>query len=165
MNTKQILLEQMYACHDQTGWFVTANTAIAGLNLEQAVKRETGTNNSIWQIVNHLIFWNRRYMNRFKGIPNPEFKGDNDDTFESENLTDAGWEKAVEDIDAVMSEWVDALNNADENKLMGSKDEKSPEDTWSATIAQITVHNAYHIGQIVTLRKLQGSWDPKQGVN
>jgi hypothetical protein len=26
------------------------------------------------------------------------------------------------------------------------------------------MHNAYHIGQIVYIRKLQGSWDPEKGV-
>jgi hypothetical protein len=28
----------------------------------------------------------------------------------------------------------------------------------------IEAHNAYHIGQIVYLRKLQGSWNPDKGV-
>lgn len=166
MNSKQILVEQMQACHNnQTGWFVTSNTAISGLTAEQAAWRDGSSNNSIRQIVNHLIFWNKRYLNRFKEIPNPEFKGDNDDTFESGDLTDAGWKKTVEDLDAVMQEWVEALKTADEKKLEGTKDENSPEDTWSATIAQITVHNAYHIGQIVNLRKQHGSWDKSNGVN
>ena len=28
----------------------------------------------------------------------------------------------------------------------------------------ISTHNAYHIGQIIYVRKEQGSWDPKNGV-
>jgi hypothetical protein len=32
------------------------------------------------------------------------------------------------------------------------------------TIANICTHNAYHIGQIVYVRKLQGSWNPDKGV-
>jgi len=34
----------------------------------------------------------------------------------------------------------------------------------ASTIAHIGAHNAYHIGQIIYVRKLQGSWDPEKGV-
>jgi uncharacterized damage-inducible protein DinB len=164
MNLKQILLEQMRACHDQTSWFVTVNTALAGLTAEQAAWKDGSSNNSIWQVVNHLVFWDHRYLNRFKGIPNPEFKGENDDTFEGGGLTDADWKKTVEEIDNLMSEWEKALNEADESKLETPLD-KDPEGTWGAYIAHINIHNAYHIGQVVTLRKQQGSWDKTKGVN
>jgi len=32
------------------------------------------------------------------------------------------------------------------------------------TIARIAQHNAYHIGEMVTSRKKQGTWDPEAGV-
>ena len=32
------------------------------------------------------------------------------------------------------------------------------------TIANISTHNAYHTGQIIYARKLQGSWNPDKGV-
>jgi len=51
MKSKKILLEQMRACHNQTSWFITANTAISGLTAEQASWHDRSTNNSIWQIV------------------------------------------------------------------------------------------------------------------
>jgi hypothetical protein len=31
-------------------------------------------------------------------------------------------------------------------------------------IAHVGTHNAYHTGEIVYVRKLQGSWDPSKGV-
>jgi hypothetical protein len=46
------------------------------------------------------------------------------------------------------------VENADEAKLK----------TIAPTIANINAHNAYHIGEIVMVRKEQGSWDPKNGV-
>ena len=45
-------------------------------------------------------------------------------------------------------------NEADEEKLKAAASE----------IAHIGTHNAYHIGQIVYIRRLQGSWDPEKGV-
>ena len=35
---------------------------------------------------------------------------------------------------------------------------------WAPTIANISTHNAYHTGQIIFVRKLQGSWNPEKGV-
>ena len=154
----------MQACHDQTNWFVTVNTAIEGLTAEQAAKRD-GTNNSVWQIVNHLIFWNRRYINKFKGIPNPEFKGSNDDTFEGKSLTDADWEKTIKEIDEVMKEMEKAFSEADEVKLASPMDDKNPDSSWNELFGLNNIHNAYHIGQIVTLRKQHGTWDKAKGVN
>jgi uncharacterized damage-inducible protein DinB len=166
MDSKQILLEQMQSCHNETNWFVTVNTALAGLTAEQAAWRDGSLVNSIWQITNHLIFWNRRYLDRFKGIPNPEMKGDNDSTFEGEKTsgTDADWKKTAEDMDKIMSEWEEALKETDEAKLEipMSKDREGPCGSY---IALVTLHSAYHIGQIVTLRKQQGSWDKSKGVN
>jgi hypothetical protein len=34
----------------------------------------------------------------------------------------------------------------------------------SDTIANISTHNAYHTGQIISVRKVQGSWNPDKGV-
>ena len=31
-------------------------------------------------------------------------------------------------------------------------------------ISHISTHNAYHTGQILYVRKLQGSWNPENGV-
>jgi hypothetical protein len=36
---------------------------------------------------------------------------------------------------------------------------------WWSPLAQQNIHNAYHIGQIVLLRKLQGAWDSSKGVS
>lgn len=166
MNTKDILLEQMHACHDQTSWFVTINTALAGLTAGQAAWKDGSTNNSIWQITNHLIFWNRLYLNRFNGIPDPELKEDNDSTFEGERTagTDADWQTTVEEMDNVMKQWEEVLMQADEAKL-DSPMRKNAEGLWGSYLAHINIHTSYHVGQIVTLRKQQGSWNPKQGVN
>jgi uncharacterized damage-inducible protein DinB len=166
MNTKQILLEQMQASHNQQSWFVTMNTAIAGINAEQAAWKTAVDNNSIWRIVNHLIFWNRVYLNRFLGTPNPNLKGDNESSFEGQRTsgTDEQWQAVAKDMYAVMSDWEKALTEASEAKLAEPFSNDSP-DPWGSFIALVNIHNAYHIGQIVTLRKQQGSWDKEQGVS
>lgn len=166
MESKQLLLEQFIACYDEPNWFVPLASALDGLTSGQASWKSGSQNNSIWQIVNHLIFWNRRYLNRFKDIPNPEFKYDNNITFEGEKTSgsESDWANTKKQLNNVMDEWKAALKEADNNTL-----DKIPKDltegVWYSYIALGNIHIAYHTGQIVTIRKEQGSWDPSKGVN
>lgn len=166
MDLKELLLEQMHSCHDQSGWFVSLNNALLGLTAEQAAWKDGSTNNSIWQLVNHLIFWNENYLNRFRGTLDSDYTGDNDSTFEGEKTsgTDEEWKKTVEKLNLVFMEWENEVKNISQEKLdrPAKKNETEP---WASYIAAVNTHTAYHTGQIVSLRKLQGSWNPKQGVN
>jgi uncharacterized damage-inducible protein DinB len=163
MNLKAVLLEQMVACHDQKNWFVPLKIALDGVSAEQAAWK-SGDSNSIWQIVNHLIYWNERYLNRFKGNPLPP-EVNNDATFDitDPNGTDEEWEAVVSRLFKVMSDWVDAVKEYDEEKLH-SPAYKESDGLWSSAIAHLIIHNAYHIGQIVEIRKVRGIWDSSKGV-
>ena len=149
---RSILLEQLRSTHNKAEWFVPANTAVEGLTAEQASWTDGKGNHSVGQLVNHLIFWDRRSLAKFKGEPEAKFSGNNDETFNSFDAKK--WEQAVKDLDQVMTDWERAVEAADDAKL---KD-------WYSTIAHIGSHNAYHIGQIVFVRKEQGSWNPEKGV-
>ncbi|WP_194842013.1 hypothetical protein [Gracilibacillus salitolerans] len=37
-------------------------------------------------------------------------------------------------------------------------------DKWAPVLAHLTIHITYHTGQILYIRKLQGMWNPKDGV-
>jgi uncharacterized damage-inducible protein DinB len=149
---KAILLEQLRSTHNKAEWFVPANTAVEGLTAEQATWTDGKGNHSIGQLTNHLIFWDRRSLAKFKGEQPAKFSGDNDETFNS--FDSKQWNAAVQDLDRVLTEWEKAVEAADDNKL---KD-------WYSEIAHIGTHNAYHVGQIIYVRKEQGSWNPKNGV-
>ena len=51
-----------------------------------------------------------------------------------------------------------------DEKLNSPVNEQHQAPFWSP-LAQQNIHNAYHTGQIVLLRKLQGSWDRTKGVS
>lgn len=149
---KSILLEQLKTTHNEKDWFVPVNIAIDGLTSEQANWNDGSGNHSVAQLTSHLIFWNNQVLAKFKG-ENPEaFNGDNEETFKA--YSEKEWDDAVKKIDAILTEWEKLVQEADENKL---KD-------WYSTIAHIGTHNAYHTGQIVYIRKLQGSWEVDKGV-
>jgi uncharacterized damage-inducible protein DinB len=148
---KSILLDQLRTTHNQKDWFVDGNTAVAGLTPEQASWKDGKGNHSVGQLASHLVFWNKQALAKFKGETPAKFSGNNDDTF---NFDPKNWAATVKDLDEVMKEWEAAVEAADEKKL----------EAAAPTIARIGTHNAYHIGEIVYVRKEQGSWDPEKGV-
>ena len=149
---KSILLEQLKTTHDKQDWFVPAVKAVDGLTFEQATWKEGTANHSIAQLVSHLVYWNTANLAKFKGEKPPAYTN-NDATFLP--IADkAGWDAAVKKLDAVMTEWEKAVESSDDQKLK----------PFYSTIAHISTHNAYHTGQILYIRKQQGSWDPNKGV-
>jgi uncharacterized damage-inducible protein DinB len=152
MTLKAALLEQLRTTHNQSDWFVSANTAVAGLTPAQASWTDKSGNHSVGQLANHLVFWDRRALEKFKGEKQAKFDGDNDETFN--NFDAKSWAATVAQLDAVMTEWEQAVEAADDQKIA----------LWASTIGHVTTHNAYHIGQMVYVRKLQGVWDPAKGV-
>jgi uncharacterized damage-inducible protein DinB len=149
---KGILLEQLRTTHNQKDWFVPANIAVEGLTPEQAKWTDGKGNHSIGQLTVHLTFWNQEELAKFNGQPPVKFSGDNNETFNS--FDSKNWSAAVKQLDEVLAAWEKAVEAADDKKLA----------SWASTIAHIGAHNAYHTGQIIYIRKLQGSWDPEKGV-
>jgi uncharacterized damage-inducible protein DinB len=149
---KSILLEQLRTTHNQKDWFVPVNVAVEGLTAEQAKWTDKSGNHSVGQLANHLLFWNSRELAKFKGEKPSAFDGNNDETFNSFDAK--SWTTVVRNLDAVLTAWEKAVEAADDQKLQ----------KWYSTIAHVGTHNAYHTGQMVSARKLQGAWDPAKGV-
>jgi uncharacterized damage-inducible protein DinB len=150
---KSVLLAQLKSTHDEQDWFVPASKSVVGLTVEQANWRDGDKNHSIAQLVSHLVFWNQAQLAKMKGVKGPAYSGDNKETFAG-NLDKAGWEEKVRQLDAVLTDMEKWIESSDDAKLQA----------WYDTIAHISAHNAYHTGQILYIRKQQGSWDPEKGV-
>jgi len=162
---KEVLLKQYDRCYDQNGWFVSVRKALEGVSAEQAIWRPEATDNSVWETLAHLTYYNDAYLQRFKGIPYEYTKADNDETFEAPiDPTDDDWNAEIAKFDSIMTEFRSLIGNADESKFDQQISEKNTA-SWAELISNINAHNAYHGGQILLIRKLQGSWNPKQGVS
>jgi uncharacterized damage-inducible protein DinB len=149
---RSILLDQLRTTHNKNDWFVGINTAVAGLTADQANWSDGHGNHSVGQLAYHILYWDQRNLAKFKGEAPAKYSGNNDETFTQ--FDTKNWADTVRQLDEVMTEWEKAVESADENKL----------EEWAPVIARIGTHNAYHIGQIVFVRKEQGSWDAAKGV-
>jgi uncharacterized damage-inducible protein DinB len=156
---RSALLSELHSSHDKAEWFTPMNTAVAGLTAEQAKwvphnaqgKLDPNANHSVGMLTHHLVFWNENVLARMRG-ENPTDPKTNDETF---NDFDAGrWNDLVQRLDQVM-------------KNIEAEVEKMPEEKLlkvASTVSHVSTHNAYHTGQILYVRKLQGSWNPANGV-
>ena len=157
---RSTLLAGLHQTHDKAEWFVPVNIAVAGLTAEQARwiprnaagKADPEAAHSAGMLAYHLWFWNARALAQFKGQTVPPAPGNNDETF---NTFDAAtWTKTVHDLDQVLTDLEELVTHASDADVA----------RWAPTLAHIATHNAYHTGQILYVRKLQGVWNPSNGV-
>jgi len=158
---RSVLLEQLHSTHDKAEWFVPIDTAVAGLTPEQA--RWTphaggpGQMHSVAQLVAHLIYWNERSLAQLRHQKPAAYSGNNEDTFvgyDVNHITPAQWSALVARLDHCMTGYEQWVQHASDADLAHN----------ASLLAHIGTHNAYHLGEIVYVRKLQGSWDPSKGV-
>lgn len=151
-NLRSILMKELRTTHNQAEWFVPINVAVDGMTAEQASWQPSGGGHSAGQIAYHLLFWNRSNLAKFKGEAKVPYNGVNNETFEK--FDSKRWSDTVKQLDQVMTDLEKLVESLDEQKLA----------SIAPTIANLCTHNAYHVGQIVYVRKLQGVWNPDKGV-
>jgi uncharacterized damage-inducible protein DinB len=149
---RSVLLEQLKTTHDKNDWFVSPSKSVEGLTPEQVTWTDGKGNHSIGQLAYHLVFWNSQELAKFKGEKPPKFDGNNEETFN--NFDAKTWGDTVKKLDQVMTDLEKFVENATDAQLA----------KFGPEVAHIGTHNAYHTGQIIYIRRLQGSWDPNKGV-
>lgn len=149
---RENLLETLRTTHNQKDWFVPVMIALDGVTAEQANWTDKSGNHSVGQLAYHLLFWNKSQLDRLQGRKPAAFNGDNNETFTK--FDPKQWKSTVEELDHVLTELEKVVESADEDRLK----------RIASSVSHIGTHNAYHTGQIINVRRLQGSWDPEKGV-
>jgi len=147
-----VLLEQLHTTYDTEDWFVPVSVAIAGLTAEQAQWSPGKGNHSVGQLAYHIWYWDNRELAQFRNEKLPPLEANNNETFD--HFTPAQWDDLVKKLHHLMSDWEKAVEAADDRTLA----------EHASAIAHVGTHTAYHVGQILYVRKLQGVWDPGKGV-
>lgn len=122
------------------GW-TPFSRLLEGLTPEQAAWTPARGRHSIWQIVNHLCFWNEYVPARAAGadpLPSDEIQRQN--WLAPAEPTEHAWRQTVERYARTRSLIRDAL--ADHSRPLDS-------------LREMLTHHAYHAGQIMHLRALQ----------
>lgn len=128
-----------------------------GLNFRQAMdhvdanmaqRKTQDTFNSIWQLVNHLIYWRETVIIRLQGIlGHPPMN----DFYEPENTSEDEWHATLQRFEAVNNDLLAAIRSFDDARL----DEPSPQkgQCYYQLLMGSLQHDAYHLGQIIMMKK------------
>ncbi|MNW60756.1 DinB superfamily protein [compost metagenome] len=154
MDYKSILLDQLNACYRDKSWFIPLHEILIDLNATQAAW-ETESNQSIWSLVNHLIFWNEKWLERYN-TEQFDLKSsiNNGDTFyvNPHSINDLEWKKTLQRLETVFYNWNRVLEESTDLKLI-SEIPSYFNAPWWGVVSNLCIHNAYHIGQIMLLKK------------
>ena len=161
MDAKTLLLQQWARCLDEEDWFPPLEKVLEGTTLEQAFwKPADGTMNSIWELVCHLLFYEKRLLMRFLGeTANEPQAEDNGSTFRLPTETVQNWKETKQEYFYVHRELEKILAKSEHEDLYR---QIPGERSLVLELKSLAMHNAYHIGQIVFLSKMQGAWAAKR---
>ena len=152
MNRKDLLLRMLDTTYDQESWYAPFKPAIEGLTAEQACWKPDGeATKTIWENVNHLIYYKERLTAKLEGREWTNPLDGNDTFYLTEQVNDdKEWRAIVERVEIAHQGFREALSHTTEAKI--------EEDSLEEKLLDIMLHDAYHTGQIMQLRKMQGSW-------
>ncbi|WP_026695698.1 DinB family protein [Peribacillus kribbensis] len=153
---KDILSDQFLANAYDASWYRPFSESVENLTEEQALWKPNENSHSINEIVQHLIYWNQSWQTRYINCSidaSPSIK-DNKESFKiPENTTFNDLKETLLDV---LLKWDGLLSTEKiESYVIGF----SVKAKWWQILGNSTTHNAYHIGQIIFIRKLQGSWN------
>ncbi|MBY0204911.1 MULTISPECIES: DinB family protein [Paenibacillus] len=154
-----VLVIQNEDTWDQCNWIVPLSKALEGLNAEQAAWVPPSGGLSIWQLANHMFYYNQRILERLQEKePSVPAADSNVATFgiSGDPLNEAGWSKLMEQTTKLAEQLRDTLATLQDSKLEEAY--MDSDDNWAQTLARWVLHDAYHAGQIVQLRRQQGCW-------
>lgn len=123
-------------------WAAPWSKALADLSPQQAVFKPAPGRKSIWQIVSHVTFWRDYHLDRLGG---------------SSQISDEqiAARQYAEPDRPTAGDWTDAQARlrASHDRMVSAVEEAT---LPSEKLLPVLAHDAYHLGQIMYIRALQG---------
>ena len=162
--SERALIELLY------GGGAHANTVACfeDLQLEFAGRRVDNFPHSIWQLVNHMNFWMAYELKRI-GNEKPVYPAHALESWPTKTApsSEEDWQEAITRFRDLLAKRA-RLADSPPDRLSEEVGATHPDHTKRsssllAVLWQTLVHNSYHIGQVVMLRRTFGAWPPKGG--
>ncbi|MES2849571.1 MAG: DinB family protein [Bacteroidota bacterium] len=119
-----------------------------GVDATMAAKNISNHTNNIWQLVFHLTYWRTSVINRLNGsLEPPPFK----DFALPDDLTEENWKQTMQDFESAYHQLRSTILNFKADNL--DSPSPRPEQSYYQLIMGCLQHDAYHLGQIVIIKK------------
>ena len=137
--------------------------ALDGLSSAQSAVRLPGASHSVVEILAHMLYWQSWFLERCAGVGAP-----------MASTASLGWPAAeAEEWESLRERFLEGLRqgvkiSSDESACVRRIDppiEFPPLANYTVgdVITHMAIHNAHHLGQIITLRQFMGAWPPPEG--
>jgi hypothetical protein len=151
MNEVKFLRDQIKTTFEgDTAWHgPSLLKTLEGTSMEEAKSKPLGERHSIWELVDHLAFWNEAVAKaiRIRKMPDPRKVED----WTEMGVTESEWEASVRSLERgvhlLLSELAEWTNEDLEKQVPGA------EYSFKQMLHGVVHHNLYHAGQIAILRK------------
>jgi uncharacterized damage-inducible protein DinB len=153
-HAKEVLSDQLLANADDPSWYTPFMQATEGLSEGEAFRKFEANVNSIAEITQHLLYWNETWQMRFRASrldAVPRISSNNESFVVPEGRD---FHTLREALLKVLLRWQEDMGP---DQLEQCVDGLGVPAKWWQVVANVTTHNAYHIGQIVYIRKLAGT--------
>jgi uncharacterized damage-inducible protein DinB len=135
--------------------FTPASRALDGLTPEQAVTKLEGWPHSIAETVAHMLCWQRNDLATIETGAEPH-------TTPAESwpvVTHDDWPRLKDEFLASLEKSREIARNPEnlDRFILGGRISVGLRLVW------FTGHNAYHLGQVVLMRRIIGAWPPPGG--
>lgn len=136
--------------------FQKPQTILADLEPSIAVHIPAGSVHSIGGHVAHMAWWQRQALANIRaGQRQPQAGDEFPKTIPPEE-----WQTALEDFFLGL----EALKELCNDQVLLGQAYLGGQETIADLLLDFALHNAYHLGQIVLLRRLQGVWNQAEAI-
>jgi uncharacterized damage-inducible protein DinB len=141
--------------------YLAPDKLLDGLSSADAERRVAATTHSIAEIVAHLSFWQEWFLARCRGSAVPMVTAAADGW----PPVDAGAWPGVQARFFDGLQQLAALGDGNGSALVTPALEFPPlaHYTIADALVHVATHNSHHLGQVVVLRQLLGTWPPPAG--
>jgi len=156
-HAKDVLMNQLLASANDPSWHVPFQQSVEQLTEDEAFWTPANGSHSIAEIIQHLLYWNETWQTRYREsqVDAVLSIGDNHNSFMIPDT--ATFAELRDRLLEVLLQWQELLSAS---KLEQEVNGFPVPAKWWELVSNAATHNAYHIGQIVYIRKLQKSCSP-----
>ncbi len=141
MDQREYLLKTWDEGWEKSWWWPAFSVAFQDLTPAQAAWKPQPQRHSIWQILNHMIFWREVSVRRARGQTVPRDEIDRRNFEEPADASDDAWRETLARFERSQQTVRDAM--ADESIDLNQ-------------LRYLLPHDAHHVGQVTYIRALQG---------
>ena len=157
MNSESSLRSHLIDQLTSNNAHVGLEKAVEGLSIEEAGAIPDGCSHSVWMLVEHIRIAQYDILD-FSRNPDYDSRTWPDDYWpeHAAPASQSEWDKTLSSIAGDREEMISLIKDTD-NDLLEPRPHGDGQTLFREAMLLVD-HNAYHIGQIVQLRRLMGNW-------